>query len=187
MINNDDLKRYIISGATLTADLQPVKIKTGFMVSKIGYEKTHKPSDIDGIKADILTYKHLLKRGEFIGLWFFEGKVYIDISRHYKHKRDAIKSGIKNKQYSIYNLANGEEIPLTKKTYILYQYNGIKNDIKYIKEYTTREEMTRDLKMNYHTLSQYIINSIDDPIKSLINNKYLLISNEVYYRELEEI
>ena len=186
MIDNELLKHWIKNGVSLDKNLKPITKKSGYMVSKLGYEKTHAPRDINGIKSDIMTYKHIIKKNEYIGLWLFDGKIYVDISRHYTSKQKAIITGVKNKQYSIYNLSNGQEIPLMTKTYTLYKYNALKNDIVYIKEYYTKNDMIKDLKMNYHTLSQYIIDSIDKPIKSLINNKYLLVSNYVYIRDLEE-
>ena len=192
MINTEELKRYISSGATLTADLQPITIKRGFMVSILGYEKTFKPSEIDRIKATILTYKYLLKTSQYIGIWYNQEKhlVYIDISRHYNNKQDAVKSGVKNRQYAIYNLQTKQDIPLTRKTYSMYYYNRIKNDLRstiFHKEYLSIDELKSDLKMSYNTLSNYIIKSIDEPIKKLYQDKYVIVQNDVYIREIEEL
>ena len=70
-------------------------------------------------------------------------------------------------------------------TYILYRYNKVKNDIYYIKEYDTKKDMEKDLRMDYHTLTSYIMNSIDAPIKHLLNDKYIIIKEDVLINEKE--
>ena len=186
MIDNNVLKNWIKNGVSLDKNLIPMTKKSGYMVSKLGYEKARRPIDIEIIKADIMTYKHLLKSNEYIGIWLFEGKVYIDISKHYTSKQKAVITGIKNKQYSIYDIKHGCDYPLMTKTYTLYRYNAIKNDISYIKEYYTKKEMTSDLKTTYEIIRHYITDSIDKPIKNLLNDKYIIVSNDVYIRELQE-
>ena len=184
-MKDKDLLYYIENGASLDKDLQPIKNKNGYMVSIIGMEKTFLPSAIDEIKKTIYEYRDKLKSCQFVGIWKYKGLVYIDISRHYNKKQDAINSGIVNKQLSIHSLKNDDDIFLTIPTYILYRYNKIKNDIYYIKEYDTKKDMEKDLKMDYHTLTSYIMNSIDAPIKHLLNDKYIIIKEDVLINEKE--
>ena len=127
MINN--INELIKNGGSLDKDLQPIKKTAGFMVSMLGYEKTFNPDDIKGIEQTIINYSKIISKKCYIGIWENNGLVYIDISKHYENKRQAIKQGIKNKQLAIYDLKNKKDIELTRKTYILYKYNKIVNDI----------------------------------------------------------
>lgn len=179
-MNNDLLLKYIKTGATLDNNLQEITKNNGFMVSIMGYEKTFHPDDLTNIEKTIIDYKSRLKVNQYIGLWNNNGLVYIDISRHYTNKQDAIKNGILNKQLAIYDLSKNKDILLTKKTYILYKYNKIKNDIDYITEFTSIKDMETELKTNYNTLKSYIIKSIDSPIKELLKDKYIIISENAF-------
>jgi len=187
VINDEQLKKWIKTGATLTRDLQEATLKNGFMCSLYGFEKTHQPTDINEIKADIITYKHLLKAGQYVGLWQDNGLIYVDISRHYNNKQDAIKNGIKNKQLAIYDLKNKKDIKLLQKTWILYKYNKINHDLRYIKEYYTIKDMTEDLQKSYRVLKNYIIKDIDNGIKELLQDKYIIGLSSEYMRYINEI
>ena len=183
-MNKDLLLKYINNGVTLDHDLKEININNGFMVSIIGYEKTFQLDDLTNIKKTIINYKNRLKASQFIGLWQHDDLVYVDISRHYTNKQDAIKNGILNKQLAIYDLSKNKDILLTKKTYILYKYNKIKNDISYITEFTSIKDMEAELKTSYNTLKSYIIKSIDSPIKELLKDKYLIICDNAFIRDL---
>ena len=39
----------------------------------------------------------MILKNEYIGLWIDKGKLYIDITKHYKNKKESIKQGKKNK------------------------------------------------------------------------------------------
>lgn len=71
-----------------------------------------------------------------------------------------------------------------QKTYILYNYNRFNNDIEYLKEYQTINDLTNDFKQlkNKKSIYQYIKRSIDNlkDIK-LLNDKYIIISQ--YYED----
>lgn len=189
MINNNDLQKWIYNGASLTADLQPMKKANGFMVSMLGYEKTYKPTQTDEIKTALLIYSKLLKHNQYIGIWYNNDKdlVYIDISKHYANKQDAIKNGVKNYQYSIYDLKNQKDIDLIQKTYILYYYSKIKNDIQYRREFKSLQDLKAYTNMTTNTLSNYIMKSIDEPIKKLYQDMYIIIQDTAYIRDLQEI
>jgi len=190
-VKKQDLFIYIKNGVTLDRDLQPIKKNNGFMCSIMGYEKTFNYDDIinndslEIIYNDILEYKKILKKDQFIGLWYNDGLIYLDISRHYKNKQDAIKNGVKNKQLAIYDLKNNCDIYLTKKVYIIYKYNKIKNDIIFINEYTSIKELENATKKKRDTLKHYMIKSIDDPIKELLFNKYLIVIDNAFIKDLE--
>lgn len=186
MNNNLLINEWIKNGASLDKDLQQIKKNNGFIVSLLGYEKIFKPEDTEAIKKSILQYKSLLKSNQFVGIWQHDGLVYIDISRHYTNKQDAIRNGIKNKQLAIYDLKNRTDIYLTKKVYIVYQYNKLKNDIRFKHEYKSIKELEKATNKTRDTLKNYMIKSIDDPIKELLNNQYLIIVENAFIRDLQE-
>jgi len=66
----------------------------------------------------------------------------------------------------------------TKKKYafIVYEYNQFKNDFEYIKEYYSTKEIQQDF--NIENVRQYTTNTIEK-IKHLINNKYVVIKEEI--------
>lgn len=70
-----------------------------------------------------------------------------------------------------------------KNVFILYQYNEFTNDYNNIMEYYTLKELKEknidiiQLK-NDRSIYQYITNSIDN-IKKLLNDKYIIIKEEL--------
>ena len=72
---------------------------------------------------------------------------------------------MKNKYYNKKNYA-----------FIVYRYNEFKNDYEYIKEYYNTKEIEKDYKIN--NIRQYTTKTIEN-IKHLINNKYIVIKEEV--------
>jgi hypothetical protein len=183
-MNNKDLLNYIKNGATLDNNLQKITKNYGYMVSIIGMEKTFLPEQLEEIKNTIKEYQEKLKVNQFIGVWNYEGLVYIDISRHYKNKQDAIKNGIINKQLAIYDLKNKCDIKLMKKVYILYKYNKIKNDITYIAEFKNVKTMEKELQTSYNTLKSYIIKNIDEPLKELLKDRYVIVMDNALISDL---
>lgn len=101
------IKEY--GGATLASDGAITALKSGFMVSRAGYE----------FKSKKLSYFRLLKHlrlaqrlGAYAGLWIDDGIIYMDISDNIKARPMAIYTGIKNNQLSIYDCATGDYIRL---------------------------------------------------------------------------
>lgn len=60
--------------------------------------------------------------------------------------------------------------------FIVYKYNEFKNDFEYIKEYYNTKEIKEDF--NITNIRQYTTNTIEK-IKHLINNKYIVIKEEI--------
>ena len=74
--------------------------------------------------------RDLLKiRGNYIGSWTSEGKIYLDISRVVRPSPEAIAEGQNNQQYAIYDLSQGKEILIGKRTDIGYAKIGEAQDI----------------------------------------------------------
>ena len=72
---------------------------------------------------------------------------------------------MKNKYYNKKNYA-----------FIVYEFDAFNNDFKYIKEYYTTKEIKEDFKIE--NVRQYTTNTIEN-IKHLINNKYIVIKEEI--------
>ena len=178
-LKNEILKN---GGLTLTADYTKAQEKSGFYVSKLGCEKI---IQFEELESCLLDYSKKLLKNEYIGLWIDNGLLYIDISKHYKNKKEAIKTGIKNKQIAIYDIANNKSIYLLKDTYILYKYNAIKNDIIYLKEFYDIKQLKNTFK-DIKNVYQFINDEITDNMH-LLKDKYIIIKDSIYYKEYMEI
>ena len=132
-LTNDYIKELIKNGGSIDTEYNSIKETSGFMVSKYGYEKTFKNDDIEGIKNTIKEYQKIICKNEYIGIWNNNGVVYVDISKHYNSKKQALQVGKNNKQLAIYDLKNNCDIDILQDTYILYKYNSILNDYIYSK------------------------------------------------------
>lgn len=101
------LKKY--GGATLASDGSITALKSGYMVSRAGYE----------VKNKRLSYFKLVKHlklaqrlGAYAGLWEDNGFIYLDISDNIATRERAILEGLKNNQLSIYDCKTGDYIRL---------------------------------------------------------------------------
>ena len=171
-------------GFTKNEYLQDITEKKGYIISIEGYEKIYQmTSDISEIEKDIIDYINIIKNKKhlYIGLWVDDDKIYLDISKHYKSKEKAVLNGINNKQIAIYDVANKKSLPLTKKTYIVYHYNKVKNDIQYIKEYLNIKDLERDY--NIKNAYNYITEDIDD-IKALLKDTFIIVKDSINLIEL---
>ena len=163
MMNN--LKNEILKNGGLTCDdeLKKVNLKSGFMVSIMGYEFTTKNID-EAIKKG-LEYKEIIKnkKGYYVGFWIDNNIIYVDISKQINNKRDAEKTAKKNLQKAIYNNKTQTSIYLNYDIifYSLYKkiYKKINNDIMLIDEVFKKSYDTlHDIPSNYRNdKNNYII------------------------------
>lgn len=68
-----------------------------------------------------------------------------------------------------------------KKAYIIYKYDEFKKDFTYIKEYYNLKELQEKEKINLKNnkaIYQFIFTSIDE-VKHLLNDKYIIIKEEL--------
>lgn len=114
----------------------------------------------------------------FYGFWLENNKLYIDISKHFKNRREAQQFGIKNNQKAIYNIEKDQSEYITKKAYILYKYNEKNNDLIYIYEYEKIQDLQAIFKINLQSIYNKINFSITDDIK-LLNNNYCIICENI--------
>ena len=187
MLTNNELKNYINSGASLDKQLKNITCKDGFMVSLLGYEKIFNINDIEEIKNTIKEYQKIIHNNEYIGLWKNDDKIYIDISKKYQYKTDAIKTGIKNKQLAIYDLKNNCDIKLTQTIYILYRYNKTLKDYRLVNEYYNINDLKERFKMNYDVLKNYMYKTINEGIRTFLNGEYIILKDKMYIRDVMEI
>lgn len=110
------IKKLILKnhGATLNAkSLKSATLKTGYMVSLADSETQININELN-IKLLKDYKKRALKNNAFVGFWLDNNILYLDISKHFNNRLEAIKEGRKNKQLAIYNLK------LQKSIYLQY-------------------------------------------------------------------
>ena len=119
--NLKELKNYIEQnhGATLTPTLDNATHNNGFYVSLKDFETKTRLS-----RLDIRTIKHYQEKaqkyGAYIGAWIDNGVLYLDISKHVKSKRKALKLARKNYQLAIYDIKKGKSVYIHWKNHKLY-------------------------------------------------------------------
>ena len=182
-----NLKEIIDNGgATLTKELKALEKNNGFMVSKIGCEKTFTFDNLSELEKEVIKYRNKLKNNEYIGLWVDNNIIYLDISKYYTTKDRAVKTGIKNKQLAIYDIKNDKSIYLTKKAYIIYRYNKINNDLIYYKEFYNLNDIRKEFNLkNSYSVYNYIVEDIDkNEYNNLLDNKYIIITDNIPLNEI---
>lgn len=184
-----DIKKIIENGGeTLTKELKKADIKKGFMVSLEGTETQTKDDDYQAIKKAIEEKQTIIKdkNNMYIGLWFDNNIMYIDISININDKVEALEFAKYNKQLAIYDIINNDNIYLKDYNFIKYYtlYEVIKDKDNNIIDYKIREQkeninIFRSIKASAKTLLNATYNSIDN-IKNdsrLIENKYIIIKD----------
>ena len=106
------LRRIIANGgATLNSDGVEVSFKDGYQVSKKDcYMISVERVNLICKKANALLRS--INRGDFVGLWVNDGKVYIDLSIRIRKQNKAERIGRSLKQLAIYDWSTGECISL---------------------------------------------------------------------------
>ena len=154
--NINELKKDIIKngGITLNDDFKKASLKSGFMVSILGYE--FKTNNIDEAIKKGLEYKDIIKNKNnyYVGFWLDGGFWYVDISKNISNKRDAEKTAKKNIQKAIYNIKDNKSIYLNYevKFYSLYKkiYKNIDNKKVLIDEvFKNMYNSIKDIPSNY--------------------------------------
>lgn len=165
-------------GATLTSTLENAELKNGFMVSEVGAEKTFELTDIEGIEKTLIEYAEKISANQFVGAWVDDNKLYIDISRHYKSKKQALRVGADNKQLAIFDIANAESIYITKSVFILYAVDKALNDIRNVAEYSSLQDIEEEF--NVKNGRQYIIHNVDELVNAkLLKDRFTIIKEEI--------
>lgn len=185
----EDIKRIIENkGETLTKELKKADINGGFMVSLEGAEVQKNINDINGIKKAIEEKQEIIKNKNnmYVGLWFDNNIMYIDISINIQDKTEALEFAKYNKQLAIYDIINNDSIYLKDYNFIKYYtlYEVIKDRNNNIIDYKIKEQkeninLFKNITASAKTLLNATYNSIDN-IKNdsrLIDNKYIIIKD----------
>lgn len=185
----EDIKRIIENGGeTLTKELKKAELNKGFMVSLEGTETQTKGDDYQAIKKAIEEKQEIIKDNNnmYIGLWFDNNIMYIDISINIIDKVEALEFAKYNKQLAIYDLVNNDSIYLKDYNFIKYYtlYEIIKDKNNNIIDYKLKEQkeninLFKSIKASAKTLLNATYNSINN-IKNdsrLIDNKYIIIKD----------
>lgn len=167
----DEIKKDILKneGATLNNEFKKANLKSGFMVSIMGYEFI--TNNIDEAIKKGLEYKEIIKdkKGYYVGFWIDtqdNNKIYVDISKNISNKRDAEKTAKKNLQKGIYSLKDNKTIYLNYNVSYYSLYKIIRGKDEVIKDYKFIKQVDtiREIKSNYRNdKNNYII------FKDLIN------------------
>ena len=112
----EKIKKLVVEngGLTLKSNGEVANLSTGYMVSYLRYEKI-----VNGIKfIELKSVKRYLKIAKqlnaYVGFWFNDGKVYIDISINAVYKEDALAFAKHEKQKAIFDVSRNETIYLDK-------------------------------------------------------------------------
>lgn len=165
-------------GATLTSTLEDADLKNGYMVSEVGAERVFGLDEVEEIEKTLIEYAEKITTNQFVGAWLDDGKLYIDISRHYKSKKQALRVGADNKQLAIYDIANEESIYITRSVFILYAVDKVLDDIRNIAEYNSLQDIEEEF--NIKNGRQYVIRNIDELVNAkLLKDKFTIIKEEI--------
>lgn len=168
-------------GFTIDKNGKAPKCKSGYVVSDFGKEKTYllnDKSDMLQLEKDIILYFDYIQSedGANVGAWIEDGVLFLDISRIYQNKKEALKVGKKNRQLAIYDIKNDKSINIIK---VFYTVHEVKKDFKNIIEFNSMDDLQRyyNIKNGY----QYIIKDIDSVTEStaLLKDKYIICKNEI--------
>lgn len=93
-------------GATINKYGERITMKTGYQVSKCDLLVL----SVDEFGKEVLKtlIKKIILRGEYLGVWIDNGKVYIDISCRVATKKQAMKMGRELNQLSVLRWRDGE-------------------------------------------------------------------------------
>lgn len=168
-------------GFTIDKNRKAPKCKSGYVVSDFGREKTYllnDKSDMVKLEKDIIVYFDYIQNedGANVGAWIEDGVLFLDISRIYQNKKEALKVGKKNRQLAIYDIKNDKSINIIK---VFYTVHEVKKDFKNIIEFNSMDDLQRyyNIKNGY----QYIIKDIDSVTEStaLLKDRYIISKNTI--------
>lgn len=168
-------------GFTIDKDGKTPKVKSGYVVSDYGKEKTYllnDKSDMIQLEKDIITYFDYIQNenGAHVGGWIENGVFFLDISRIYQNKKEALRIGKKNRQLAIYDIKNDKSIDIIK---VFYSVHDVKNDFFNIAEYDSIKDLEN--AFNIKNAYQYIIKDIDNVTEktSLLKDRYIISKNNI--------
>ena len=185
-MEKEKVKKIILEGIkkggfTIDKNGNTPNVKKGFIVSDYGKEKTYfidDKIDMMRLEKDFTSYIELVEKEKdaFIGGWIEGNIFFLDISRIYTNKKEAIKIGKKNKQLAIYDIEKDASIELVKEYFTIHE---VKKDFKNIMEFDSLKDI--ESYFNIKNVYQYIVKNIDN-IKynqKLLKDKYIICKNTI--------
>lgn len=165
-------------GLTLDKNFEKIDKKTGFMVSVEGFERRLDKFTYEDIKAVADEYKSLLKGCLYLGFWIDDGALYIDISKWFRDKSEALKFGKQNKQIAIFDLRTNESIRVIYDEF--YYLIDTKTTLN-VGTFDNLEQIKNVLSLKNSTKSLYINNILD---KKLLLDRYEIYRDVLYYEDI---
>ena len=182
-MNNKELKKIILNNGGITLDRckNESTLKSGYYVGIYGAEA--QTASIDEALKEVNNKIDYLQRlgikSLFVGVWYYEGIYYIDITKHLKDKATAIEYGKEQKQISIYNIKDNKSIKLNYKNIKYYTiYKIIKNDLELVKQFDTIDEVGEFLNISTKRVYNLINND------EIFNNYYRIYCDIISELEL---
>lgn len=168
-------------GLTLDKNFEKIDKKNGFMVSVEGFERKLDKYTYEDVKAVVNEYKSLLKGCLYLGFWIDEGNLYIDVSKWFRDKSEALKFGKQNKQISIYNIKTNKSI---KVVYDEFYYLIDTRTTLNVGTFDSLEQIKNTLNLKNNTKSLYINNVLN---KKLLLDRYEVYKDCLYYEDIQGI
>lgn len=168
-------------GLTLDKNFNRIDKNSGFMVSIEGFERKLEHFTYEDVKAVVNEYKSLLKGCLYLGFWIDENVLYIDISKWFRDKSEALKFGKQNKQIAIYNIKTNESI---KVIYDEFYYLIDTRTTLNVGTFDSLEQIKNALNLKNSTKSLYINNILD---KKLLLDRYEVYKDVLYYEDMKGI
>lgn len=168
-------------GLTLDKNFEKINKKDGFMVSVEGFERKLDKFTYEDVKAVADEYKDLLKGCLYLGFWIDDGTLYIDISKWFRDKSEALKFGKQNKQIAIFDLKTNES---TRVVYDEFYYLIDSKTTLNVGTFDNLEQIKKALNLKNSTKSLYINNILD---KKLLLDRYEVYKDVLYYEDMKGI
>lgn len=102
-------------GFTLNTDLEHLKVKSGYFVGGLNrvYKKDINKLSIYKFKKVLNKYKNkAIKNGLYIGGWVDNNIIYLELSKHYNDKNEALLYASLKNELAIYDIKNSKSIYL---------------------------------------------------------------------------
>lgn len=172
-------------GLTLDENMESMKAANGFMVSLYGME--YKTKEEKEVIKKIIDYISFIKnkKGLFVGVWLDNGVFYVDISIKIIDKMEALETGKKNKQISIYDIKNNNYLYIKDYNFIKFYnvYEVVRNNNNDIIDYklTAQNEKIKELinyfNCNIQTIKNTIYTNLQKDYSRLIDGRYIIIKD----------
>lgn len=168
-------------GLTLDKEYKKISQKDGYMCSILGYEIKIALEDcnFEEVKEIATNYQKILKNNLYLGFWIEKGFLYIDISKWYTKRSDALKAGKINKQISVYDIARDDYIKVVYDTF--YYIIDTKTTLN-VGTFSSLEDIKKSFNLKNSVKSLYINNVKGS---KLLLDRYEVYKENLYYDDVK--